>query len=142
MLVDGLVAIGSYASFTRPTEDLSEDDIAAIAASGLAAMNVSLGGRSAWTGRSTYERVRGSIGWCMRQISRNPEKLLPILRGSDFESARRTKRTGLMLGIQDRRRSDRARRTCDPYLRRRSCWHRHRAIDVGGTDDTCFPETT
>lgn len=80
--------------------DLTAADLAQIRASGLSAMNTSVGPVGNGPG-PLYEQLISRIAWYERQIAAHPDVLSLVRRASDIAAAHRASRLGVIFGIQD-----------------------------------------
>ena len=78
---------------------LDVEQLAAIRASGLTAMNFTVGSVGSYA-RDYDETVR-NIAWWDREIAARPEWLFKVTRGAQLDEAKRSGRLGIIYGFQD-----------------------------------------
>jgi len=96
-VIDGLGGPGSYGG--DDFAPLTAAELADVRASGLTAVNVTLGSVGRYAG--AFEDALKSIAHWEAQIEAHPGFLLRIERAADLERARREQRLGLVYGFQD-----------------------------------------
>jgi membrane dipeptidase len=97
MVIDGLGAPGDGSFGDRVP--LTTANVADIKASGLAAVNVTVGGVGSYA--KDFEDVLRNIAFWDGQIEAHPEVLMKVKGSADLNEAKRTGRCGLIYGFQD-----------------------------------------
>lgn len=92
-------ALSSPGNANKPGKPLDAADLADIRESGLAAINLTVGGRGSYANDST-EAIATIARWD-REIGAHPETLLKFSRASDLAEARRSNRLAVIYGFQD-----------------------------------------
>jgi membrane dipeptidase len=90
---------GSDGANQDPFAPLNAQDIADIRASGLTALNLTIS--SVGNDPSAFEQTIAAVAWCEREIGAHPDVLMQIRSAADLQTAKRTKRLGLIYGLQD-----------------------------------------
>jgi membrane dipeptidase len=89
-------ALGSPGNGGTP---LSAAEIADVRASGVTAVNLTVGALG--SGEDVFEQTFKNIGGWEREIDAHPEALLRIRTAADLETARASRRLGVIYGFQD-----------------------------------------
>lgn len=97
--IDGLGGPGGRSG--EEYAPLTEAEVADVAASGLSAVNVTIGDIGTMTPLAAFERLVRDIARWEGEIDRHPEVLARIRTVADIEQAMRSGRTGLIYGLQD-----------------------------------------
>jgi len=94
-------ACGSPGRASTGTERLPLDagELADIRASGLSAMNFTVGSVGSYA--NDFEETIGNIAYWDREIAAHPDLLMKITRGSQLDEARHAGRLGIVYGFQD-----------------------------------------
>ncbi|HET6545732.1 MAG TPA: membrane dipeptidase [Rhodanobacteraceae bacterium] len=96
-VIDALCSPGNVAD--KPDTGLTAADLADARASGLSAVNVTVGYVGSYA--RDYERAVAGIGYWDGQIDAHPDILLKVLDAGDLATAKRSGRVGLIYGFQD-----------------------------------------
>jgi membrane dipeptidase len=96
-VIDALCSPGNVAD--KPGVGLTVADLADVGASGLTAVNVTVGYVGSYA--KDYERAVSSIGYWDGQIDAHPDALMKVLDANDLAEARRSGKLGLIYGFQD-----------------------------------------
>jgi len=94
-------ACGSPGRASSGTERLPLDagELADIRASGLTAMNFTVGSVGSYA--NDFDETIGNIAYWDREIAAHPDLLMKITRGSQLDEAKRAGRLGIIYGFQD-----------------------------------------
>lgn len=94
-------ACGSPGRASTGTERLPLDagELADIRASGLTAMNFTVGSVGSYA--NDFDETIGNIAYWDREIAAHPDLLMKITRGSQLDEAKRAGRLGIIYGFQD-----------------------------------------
>jgi membrane dipeptidase len=94
-------ACGSPGRASTGTERLPLDagELADIRASGLTAMNFTVGSVGSYA--NDFDETIGNIAYWDREIAAHPDLLVKITRGAQIDEAKRTGRLGIIYGFQD-----------------------------------------
>ncbi len=94
-------ACGSPGRASTGTERLPLDagELADIRASGLTAMNFTVGSVGSYA--NDFDETIGNIAYWDREIAAHPDLLVKITRGAQINEAKRTGRLGIIYGFQD-----------------------------------------
>ncbi|MEZ5330741.1 MAG: membrane dipeptidase [Thermoanaerobaculia bacterium] len=99
LLIDGLGGPGGRDDGEE--DHLSPAEIADVAASGMAALHLTVGTVGTMAPLEAFEAiVRDIVSW-EEEIAAHPEVLAPVRRAADIVEAHRAGRTGLVYGLQD-----------------------------------------
>ena len=90
---------GSDPRNTDPNAPLSARDIADIRASGLTAVNVTIG--AVGNDPASFEQTMAALSWCEREIDAHPDVFVRVRSGADLQRAKATNRLGIIYGLQD-----------------------------------------
>ena len=98
------VMIDACGEMDRNTHDpatpgLDADELAAIRASGLTALNLTVGSVASYA--SDYQETVRNIARYDSEIAAHPDALMKITRGTQLDEARRSGRLGIVYGFQD-----------------------------------------
>jgi membrane dipeptidase len=96
-VIDGLGGPGRSTGKEGPALDAK--DIADLRASGLTAVNLTIGSVGSYA--RNYEEAISSIAFWDGEVARHADVLLKFSRASDIEEARRSRRLALIYGFQD-----------------------------------------
>ena len=97
VVIDGLGGPGRPTGKDGPALDAK--DIADVRASGLSAVNLTIGSVGSYA--RNYEEAVSSIAFWDGEIAKHPDVLLKFSRAADIDAARRSGRLALIYGLQD-----------------------------------------
>lgn len=95
-VIDALCSPGSA---NKPGKPMDAADLADIRASGLSAVNVTVGGGASYA--NDYAEAIETIARWDREIAAHPDTLLKFSRASDLADAKRSQRLAVIYGFQD-----------------------------------------
>jgi membrane dipeptidase len=90
---------GSDPSNDDPDAGFTQRDIADIRASGVTALNLTIG--AVGNTPMSFEQTMTFLAWCEREIDAHPDVFMRIRSGADLQIAKRTGRLGIIYGFQD-----------------------------------------
>ena len=99
MVIDALGAPGALDPEAPEDAPLSTQALADVKASGITAVNVTVG--EVGNGSNRFEKTVDGIAQVEREIARHPDVFVKVLRASDLGLAKASGRMGLIYGFQD-----------------------------------------
>jgi membrane dipeptidase len=96
---DKALVIDALGSPGGGEEGLSPAEVADIRASGVTAVNLTVGALG--SGEDVFEQTFKTIGAWEREIDAHPDALMRIRSAADLEEAKKSKRLGIIYGFQD-----------------------------------------
>ena len=101
VIVDALGSPGGNATGADDSgeDGLSAADLADIRASGITAVNLTVGGIG--NGTDVFEETFKTIGYWEREIDAHPDLLMKVKSAADLEKAKASGRLGIIYGFQD-----------------------------------------
>ncbi len=101
IVIDGLGGPGGGSSSDDPRARLSEQEIKDVHESGVTCAHITVGTVGTTAPDTAFMQTAQGIAFWEREIDRHPEVLGRVRTVADISKAKKTKRTGLIYGVQD-----------------------------------------
>jgi membrane dipeptidase len=101
IVIDGLGGPGGASSSDDPRAGLSEQEIKDVHESGVTCAHITVGTVGTTAPDTAFMQTAQGIAFWEREIDRHPDVLGRVRSVTDIAKAKKTKRTGLIYGVQD-----------------------------------------